>query len=236
MPATGYPDSQGYAQWRGTDVSSAIVTPLAPGDHSTGPQLVTSWRGVHVRVVPSLGQGRVTLQWWGDLAETINLGSDQWGVNTTTGLNVKVACKGPVCDMHINNTGAGNLGGQVQLVPVNAITADFEYAVTDNWLNSGTITVPASGTSDTMLPFVQRGLACVSYLPSDATGKLTVQIANFHEDGTFNAQIANLNGPTTPLTQLVGLIDDICGVHVINTDAAASHTYAVRLVAGLGQS
>jgi hypothetical protein len=234
--ATGYPDGQSYAQWRGDNLAANIVSPLPAGITNLGFQLITSWRGVHLRVVPSVGFGRVTLFWYGDTAETLLLGSDQWGVNPGTALNVKVAAKGPVCDMRINNTSGGNMTASVQLVPTNAITADFEYAVTNNWVNSGTITVPISGTSDIFLPFVQRGLASVSFLPSDATGNLTAVVARYTETPVFQDQLVNLGKPVAAVNQLVGLVDDICGIHVINGDAAATHTYAARLVAGLGQS
>ncbi len=229
---TGTPDGQLGTEWRGPNLLAANVQTLHPGTNASGPQLVTSWRGVHVRVIPSQGQANVILNWYSDTGEGTTLGSDNWHVNASCGLSVMVPAKGPVCDLNISVGGVVNLIASTQLTPTNAAANSIAYLDTGNSLNTGTLSVPASGTSDAFLPLVHGGTGWLSYVPSDATGKLTLILAVYNADGSFNFQLANFGQPTIPVNQAVGLTDDICGVHVINTDGTSAHSYAARLLAG----
>lgn len=230
----GYPDFQSYAQWRGPNLLAGYTQTLNPGHNRSGPQLMVNYRAAQVRVVPSAQGGAVTLSWFADSAETIPTGSDNWHVNASTGLNVIVPTKGAYCDLDINVTTGAAMTVSTQLHGTNAGSGQVDYPVTGNLLNTGTVSVPLSGSSLTPLPFVQAGLAKVSFLPLDGSAKLTLAIAVINADGTFNSQLANYAQPINPVNDLVGLTDDICGLYVLNTDATAAHSYIGRITAGLG--
>jgi hypothetical protein len=93
------------------------------------------------------------------------------------------------------------------------------------------ISVPASGTSDQVLPWVTGGLVSVCLTPGDTTGKLNFFLAGFNDAGAFSFRVAEWKGITVAVAQLAQAADTITGIHVVNTDAAAAHTYDAQLVA-----
>jgi hypothetical protein len=231
----GYPDYQAYPSWRGGNAFPAFQQTFAPGNNLSGVQSVNIWRGAQVRVFPdnaTAGFARVILSWYSDAVKTHLLGSDNWGVNVNTALDVLVPIKGPFAEVNIDVTSVGAMDASAQFVPTNVGDGHISYPVTnDNAHNTG-VAVVASGTSDLILPLVQGGLASVNFTPVDALGKLTFIVAVYKEDGTFNYQLHNYGQPTAPVNDRVILPDDIAGIHVINTDGAGPHSYSARISAG----
>lgn len=231
----GAPDYQTYALWRSSNLLAASVQTFPVGSTASAVQNMSNWKGAQLRVISQAGNtgyGRVTLRWWSDSAKTTLLGSDDWGVNSSTGLDVIMPIKGPYCDVNVNNTSAVNFTASTQLVGTNTAGEQPSYPVLNNVFNTGNVSVPISGTVDFVLPWIKSGDLGYNFQPADTTGKLTCILAEYHESGAFNFQLANLGGLTANATGLYKAPDDICGVHIINTDGTAAHTIAVRLITG----
>lgn len=231
----GFPDYQAYAVWRSSNLLNAYHQVLSQGDNLSGVQSMSQWRSAQVRVrgdSATTGNALVTLSWYDDTNKSHNLGSDDWPVNLATALDVLVPAKGPYCELNIHVVSAATFTAATQLVGTNIGSDKISYPNSENFINETGVTVAAGTNSDDVLPFVYGGLASVNFVPSDTAGKLTFIIGRYNGDGTFDDQVHNYGQPTAPVNDLIVLPDAICGIHVINTDGAAPHTFGARLCAG----
>lgn len=229
----GNPDFQDYPTWLGVQLLLGAVQTLPPGHNRSGPQPLTSFRAAHVRVVPTVGSGTVTLSWYDSLAETNLHGTDSWGVNPATGLVVLAPCKGPVCDLDINNTSGANMTAATLLAGTNAGTGQHDYPVTQNKVQLVGQAVAAASTFVMSLPFIRPGTAWVSAQALDAAGQLSAAVVSVTVAGLVRDTLAFLGvlpNPTWLNTQ-APLTDWICGLAITNADAVNPHSFTASLVA-----
>lgn len=230
---TGFPDEQGFATWRADNLLPSSAPALPAGANVFGPFLTSNFAGVLLRVVPSAGAGQVRVRWWLDAAATIPAGTDIWSVNASCGLAARIPARGFYADLTVTVAAPGPMTATVTLIPDNNVAPVVTYPVTGSDITSGLITYAASATVFYVLPFVQPGLASVMAQPVDTTAKLDFAVVSFNPDGTLSQYLARLGTPAAPVVDLVGLTADICGLQVINTDAAATHQARLTLVPGL---
>jgi hypothetical protein len=230
---TGAPDFQAYAQWRQLSLLAGYSQVLPAGHTRSGAQLVSSWRGVQVRVVPSVGFCAVTVSWFDDAAETSPVGADSWNVGVGQVLSVVVPAKGHYCDLDINNVSGGAMTAATALMPVNGVTDRLAYPVGSNFLAFSGRSVPASTTQLVPLPLIQAGPATLNWSFGDVNGFIALAVVRLTPSGGLGDVLADLGSATvtTPFTQQVSLTDDSCGLRLVNSDAAGAHTINVRLVA-----
>ena len=229
---TGFPDFQAYAQWRGLNLLPAYIQTLPVGHTLSGPQLVSSWRGVQLRIKPSAGNCVVVLHWYDDVAETEITGSDTWNVSTGVVLSVTSPIKGQYCDLDINVTSAGAMTADTQLFGVNSVTDRLAYVTGGSQITQTSLVIAAGATALFIVSPIVAGPATVNWSFADNSGMIGVTVNRFNADGTAGAILADLGSSTllTPFTQQVTLIDNLCGLQLKNADAVNPHTCSVRLV------
>lgn len=232
MTITGFPDFQSLPQWRAPNLLAAYSQTLNPGVNRSGALLVANWRGVQLRVGPSAGFCRANLTWYDDTAETNQVATDGFGVGTGLVLAAVIPAKGHYCDLNLNVTSAGAMTAQTSLMPTNSVTDRISYLASNNFLALSGHSVPLSTTQLIALPLVQGGPATLNWSFGDVSGSVAVAVVRLKEDGTLGDVLADLGSATvtTPFTQQVTLVDDSCGLRLINSDAAAAHNVNVRLV------
>lgn len=232
MTIIGFPDFQSLPQWRELNLLSAYSQVLNPGVNRSGALLVANWRGVQLRVGPSAGYCRANLTWYDDAAETQQVATDGFGVGTGLVLAAVIPAKGHYCDLNLNVTSPGAMTAQTSLMPTNSVTDRISYLASNNFLALSGHNVPLSTTQLIALPLVQSGPATLNWSFSDVGGNLALAVVRLKEDGTLGDVLTDLGSATvtTPFTQRVTLVDDSCGLRIINNDAAAAHVINVRLV------
>jgi hypothetical protein len=226
----GYPDFQRYPSAQSANLLPSYTVTHSPGTGQTGVKAVSSWAAVTLRYVSTAGFGQVSLVWYADSAGATEITRDTWLVSFSTGLFVTVPVKGPFVRLIFNNTGGTNWSVNQSLTGTNNAVPGVRYPVTGNALIDTNVPLLPSATSEEALPWIKGGAAVFAFRPADATGKLTPIVQQFNEAGTETGQVVNMSGATAPFVVSVALPDTPCGLRVINTDGAASHTYTASLI------
>jgi hypothetical protein len=236
MSISDFPDFQDYAHWRGPNLLPFNTMNLAPGNTYYPSLPVINWRGLHFHILATAGYAQVTVSWWQDQAQTINLGGNTWLIPTSIPLTVFIPCRGPYAQLRINNTSAVQLTGPVALVGSNQMADRITYPTTSPLLDTGVVAMPASTTDLYPLPVIMCGLSYISITPSDAAGKVAVTLCQLTEAGAISNILADYGTPTAIVRELTGLPDNPAAVQAINLDNANPHSIAIRLLGDIGRN
>lgn len=226
----GYPDFQTFPQWSSGNLLASSNVNQAPGSVA-GPVIpVSQWAAVHLRVLPSAGQAKLTINWWQDLAGTNGAGSITFNVRNGTGVSVVIPNEAQFMQLTINNTGAVNFVARATLFGVNAHAGKVVYPIVSNEVNVLNETIPLSGSAKHPLGWVQPGPVWLNINPADGTGKLQFFLTLEDEAGNT---IGNLTGPLTPtadFNEQLLTVPEILSLHVFNLDGVNPHTYSATLL------
>lgn len=217
---------EAFAAWRsGNLLNPAIVqTNLAVGDYTLFSGQLSTWGSVHLRFVPTLGNAQVVVSWFADQAQTQQIGTDSFSLSATiSGVAAFLPVKGPfatvVLHVHATWTAAAYFAGLT--LTVGRVT--FPIAV--QTIDQENISLALSTSAIYFAPLILGGVGFVSFNPHDATGKLTLNTVVVNADGTVRLTMARLGAPTALLNQQVGIVDQLFGFQVINTDTTAAHAF-----------
>jgi phosphoheptose isomerase len=227
---TDYPDWQVSASTQSGNVFAAFSQVLTPGNHPSAVTAVYSWESLAMTVVPSAGAAKVSVSHYADLAGTLLIGTDTWGVNATTSLTVRVPLRGPYAKLSINVTSAGNLTANTWGVFQTQAADRISFPAAGQILFDATNTLAALASKTYVLPQIAAGRTNWCFVPFDATGMLGIYVQAVDELGNIIVRVSSMGNPTGIVQLVIEVPDQILQVIVQNTDAGGPHSYGFSLV------
>ena len=225
----GYPDYRAYPQWRTDNLFPAFSQVLTPGAHPVGPIPMVGNQAVQVRAKVTAGYGTVTIAWFLDSAMTQSVGADPFDVNTETTLAAILPVKGPYLKLNINVTSGVNMNVQTYAAGINNASGRIYYPLGRQLIYQAVKSLAASGVDRFPLPFICKGIVCVSFTPSDALGLLRLETWQDDASGAAVKRVADLGAPVALANMQAAVVDSIFSLRITNLDAGAAHSYAMSM-------
>jgi len=227
---TDYPDWQSFPSAQSDNIATVLDPPLAPGLHSTPVVPVTSWSSVTLIAQPTAGAGVVKINHFADAAATQLVGSDSWPINVAAHLAVRTPLRGKFIRIDVNVTSAVDMDCLFWASLMSAASDRISFPVGHQGSSDFTHALAANATATYNNGAIVGGNAFFYFKPYDTTGKLYVYIATINELGVKTGACADFATPTDTIREQIYVPDQITQVWVVNTDAAAAHTYDFNLV------
>lgn len=226
----GHPDSQSIVNTNSANLLGGPGTAYPVG-HTLSPVIpCASWGSLSVNFFPTAGQGQVFIRHWTDAAGTKTAGNDSWPVNSLTNLNVRSPLRANYVQLDINVTSAGPLTANA-IATLQSTTADkLSFPVGFQGVHDQSKTLAASTSVNYNPAFIAAGRAYLFFQPQDTSGKLSCIVYEADQAGVAFGILAKLVTTAPPVSQLLEVPDTALIVQVINSDAAAAHTFDLSLV------
>ena len=165
MTVTGYPDWQAYPRWQGSALVAGTVS-VGAGDTATYAGYVSSFSAVMLSVsVPSGSPLAVTLNWYADDTEALNIIGYEWALYGDCNIvQVLVPSMGQYLSLGLYNPAGSAVEVTASCQPVNAAADRPAYQYTQVNLSGGFETVGAGDSVTAWAAHVMegRGLLCVN--------------------------------------------------------------------------
>lgn len=229
-PLSGHPDWQAYANWRGTLVQTGFVN-YAPGTTVIGGYVFTNYASVYISLIQQFGTGQLILTWYNDQAQTFVTESIPLNLAGNTIINVLMPADGNLLSVSVNNTGAGNLNFNLNILPMNIAVGKPVFHVNPNIVAQTNFTVGINTFVNVAIANMFAGMTYLYFDPQDGANKLTFRIYTIDLNGAQNQRICNFSALAAPSHQLIVMPSTPCIAQIINSDVAATHTYSWALTA-----
>jgi hypothetical protein len=230
----GYPDYQNYPTWNGPNLLAPHNATYPVGVTPSAIFPIAQWACIHLRMLPSSGQAKVTINWWLDMAGTTGVGSEILRLPNGTGVNMVFAAQAPFCQITVNNTGAGNFVVAQSLLGTNVSAGRNVNLVVNAGLIQNAVSIPASGSLKVVTSWLHSGWAWFYFNPRDNSGKLSFFVNQIDEAGFTLSNLIGSLAPTAQIDQTFLVPPDPIQLSIVNNDAGAAHSFdaTISLITG----
>lgn len=228
-PTTGYPDFQKYTQWRGASLGAANAYPITSATPVNVTSVAASFSAVSL-FVNNTGLLGVTLRYSStDQTSGLVIDAETWVILPGQVFRVVKPVIGESLTIGLS-TGSGGTG-QVSYAfkPINSVAPRPYCPISPVGTIVTSQSVPASGSATTTPGTMCPGRGRLYYAPSDASGKLTINVIRALENGTSGGSLYFAPMPAVvnqPTNVEIGTEQQAVLITVANTDGAAAHSWS----------
>jgi hypothetical protein len=225
----GYPDWQGYSQWRGPSfINDELSYPV--GNTNRGRYLVNNYASLNIVFEPVPADIGCYINFYDTLTSVDSLSGYGFTASANTGVDVLLPARGNYFEITIVNTGGGSGSAILYVATSNIPVPRPVYNSSGQSILSGFQTLAASGTTTFPLTSISPGQAELWFQPTDATGKLFVNVYALLNNGATQTQFFQFQGPTANSNAMIMIPDAPVIIQVVNSDGGAAHSYRLALI------
>lgn len=227
---TGHPDWQSYANWRGElfSVDSSVI-PTTGQDF--GFFVTTNYAAIYVDVFCASGFGEMTLTWYSDATGNNEIAVDAYPMAADTSLTMIVPCRGNAVNIAFDVTSPGPATLSLTVLPTNTAPTHTTFFTGPTWIADVSMSVAHSTNRSMNAVPIVGGPAYLTFVPHDATGKLTLDVWGLDNDGTKIVRVGNYAATTVPVQTELILPPLPLQYIVTNTDTVSAHVYDLSIIA-----
>lgn len=218
-------DFQGIVTWLGPAFTPNGELSIPVGVSSIGVQWVGSYASLQLLFAPSTGAGNIQIVFFQDAAGSIQSGAYDFPVVPGYAIQATLPLLGPYVNIVFTNSSASTASWFLYATPSNIAAQNVTYTQVGNIVNPGSVSYPASSTTNYAIPFIRSGWAHIHLSSPTVSGVLVAKLSLTTDGVTAGNEIYG-----HPYT---GFLDDTIWLppvplllQVQNTDTAAHSAVA----------